>query len=121
MYVLISVAVAVVVLVVLFISVLSRYKRCPSDKVLVIFGKVAKGQTAKCVHGGAAFVWPIIQDYKMLDLTPMQIEIQLDNALSKQNIRVAVPSVFTIGISTKPEIMKLPLKRLNVRPMGAAL
>lgn len=112
MYVLIAVAVAVVVLVVLFISVLSRYKRCPSDKVLVIFGKVAKGQTAHCIHGGAAFVWPIIQDYKMLDLTPIQIEIALDNALSKQNIRVAVPSVFTIGISTKPEVMVLAAERL---------
>lgn len=112
MYVLIAVAVAVVVLVVLFISVLSRYKRCPSDKVLVIYGKVAKGQTAHCIHGGAAFVWPIIQDFKMLDLTPIQIDIALDNALSKQNIRVAVPSVFTIGISTKPEVMILAAERL---------
>jgi flotillin len=112
MYVLVAVSVAVVVLVVLFISVLSRYKRCPSDKVLVIFGKVAKGQTAHCIHGGAAFVWPIIQDYKMLDLTPIQIDIALDNALSKQNIRVAVPSVFTIGISTKPEVMILAAERL---------
>ena len=112
MYVLIAVSVAVVVLVVLFISVLSRYKRCPSDKVLVIFGKVAKGQTAHCIHGGAAFVWPVIQDYKMLDLTPIQIDIALDNALSKQNIRVAVPSVFTIGISTKPEVMILAAERL---------
>jgi flotillin len=112
MYVLISVAVAVVVLVVLFISVLSRYKRCPSDKVLVIYGKVAKGQTAHCIHGGAAFVWPIIQDFKMLDLTPMQIQIPLDNALSKQNIRVAVPAVFTIGVSTKPDTMILAAERL---------
>lgn len=112
MYVLIAVSVAVVVLVVLFISVLSRYKRCPSDKVLVIYGKVAKGKTAHCVHGGAAFVWPIIQDFKMLDLTPMQIQIPLENALSKQNIRVAVPAVFTIGISTKPETMILAAERL---------
>ena len=122
MYVLIAVAVAVVVLVVLFISVLSRYKRCPSDKILVIYGKVAKGQTAHCIHGGAAFVWPIIQDFKMLDLTPIQIEIKLDNALSKQNIRVAVPSVFTIGISTKPEVMILAAERLlalNVQQIKA--
>jgi flotillin len=112
MYTLTAVSVGVVVLVVLLISVLSRYKRCPSDKILVIFGKVAKGQTAHCIHGGAAFVWPIIQDYKMLDLTPIQINIPLDNALSKQNIRVAVPAVFTIGISTKPETMVLAAERL---------
>lgn len=112
MYPLIAVAVGVVVLVVLFISVLSRYKRCPSDKILVIYGKVAKGQTAHCVHGGAAFVWPIIQDFSMLDLTPIQVNIPLDNALSKQNIRVAVPGMFTIGISTKPDVMILAAERL---------
>jgi flotillin len=112
MFVLIAVAVATLVVIILLMSVLSRYKRCPSDKVLVIFGKVAKGQTAHCVHGGAAFVWPIIQDYQMLDLTPIQIDIPLDNALSRQNIRVSVPAVFTIGISTKPEIMIAAAERL---------
>ena len=112
MYLLIAIAVSVSVLVVMLISVLSRYKRCPSDKILVIYGKVAKGQTAHCIHGGAAFVWPIIQDYRMLDLTPIQIDIPLDNALSKQNIRVSVPAVFTIGISTKPDVMILAAERL---------
>jgi len=112
MYTLITIGVAVIVLVVLFISVLSRYRRCPSDKVLVIYGRVSKGKTANCVHGGAAFVWPIIQDYRMLDLTPMQIAIGLENALSKQNIRVSVPAVFTIGVSTKPEIMIAAAERL---------
>jgi flotillin len=112
MYLLVAVAVAALVLVILLMSVVSRYKRCPSDKILVIYGKVAKGQTAHCIHGGAAFVWPVIQDYSMLDLTPIQIDIPLDNALSKQNIRVSVPAVFTIGISTKPEIMTLAAERL---------
>lgn len=112
MYLLVAIAVSVLVLVVMLVSVLSRYKRCPSDKILVIYGKVAKGQTAHCIHGGAAFVWPIIQDYRMLDLTPIQIDIPLDNALSKQNIRVSVPAVFTIGISTKPEVMILAAERL---------
>ena len=112
MYPLMTVSVAVIILFILLVSVLSRYKRCPSDKILVIYGKVAKGQTAKCVHGGAAFVWPVIQDFRMLDLTPIQVNIPLDNALSKQNIRVAVPGMFTIGISTKPEVMVLAAERL---------
>lgn len=112
MYIIFSAVAALLVVVVLFISVLSRYKRCPSDKILVIYGRVAKGQTAKCVHGGAAFVWPITQSYAMLDLTPIQVQIPLDDALSKQNIRVSVPGMFTIGISTKPEIMSLAAERL---------
>lgn len=111
-YALIGIVVSVIVVVVLLISLLSRYKRCPSDKILVIYGKVAKGQTAHCIHGGAAFIWPIIQDCKMLDLSPLQIEIPLDNALSKQNIRVSVPAVFTVGISTKPEVMAAAAERL---------
>jgi flotillin len=40
----------------------SRYKRCPSDKILVIYGRVEKGRSSKTTHGGGAFVWPLIQD-----------------------------------------------------------
>ncbi|MEX1383683.1 flotillin family protein [Lutibacter sp.] len=89
-----------------------RYKRCPSDRILVVYGKTGGGLSAKCVHGGAAFIWPIIQDYEFLDLTPMSIEVNLTNALSKQNIRVNVPSRFTIGISTEPSVMQNAAERL---------
>ena len=93
-----------------------RYKRCPSDKILVVFGKVGKNQTgdrtAKCIHGGAAFVWPIIQDYDYLDLTPIPITVDLKNALSKQNIRVNVPCRFMVGISTEPGVMTNAAERL---------
>lgn len=111
-YVLILVAVLAVVVFGTLIAAMMRYKRCPSDHVLVIFGKVQKGQAAKCIHGGAAFVWPLIQDYRYLELTPMTIDIALQNALSKQNIRVNVPSRFTIGISTEPHIMAAAAERL---------
>jgi flotillin len=83
----------------------NRYKRCRSDQVLVIYGKVAGGNTSKCIHGGAAFVWPLIQDHAFLSLEPIQIEIPLKGALSAENIRVNVPSVFTVAIGTEPEIM----------------
>ena len=70
----------------------SRYKRCPSDKVLVIFGRVKKGHSSKTLHGGGEFVWPLIQDYAYLSLTPITISIPLENALSLQNIRIHVPA-----------------------------
>lgn len=95
-----------------FIVLIRRYKRCPSDRILVVYGKVGGGQSAKCIHGGAAFIMPVIQDYEFLDLTPMSIEVNLVNALSKQNIRVNVPSRFTIGISTEPGIMQNAAERL---------
>jgi len=96
---------------VMITTVLRRYKRCPSDRVLVVYGKVGGG-SAKCIHGGAAFIWPIFQDYAFLDLTPNSIEVNLTSALSRQNIRVDVPSRFTVGISTEAGVMENAAERL---------
>ncbi|NQU68359.1 MAG: flotillin family protein [Candidatus Marinimicrobia bacterium] len=90
----------------------SRYKRCPSDKILVVFGKVGIGQSANCIHGGGRLIWPLIQDYAYISLTPMTIPIPLQKALSLQNIRINVPSTFTVGISTVPEVMNSAAERL---------
>ncbi|MFM2196807.1 MAG: hypothetical protein RLZZ505_239 [Verrucomicrobiota bacterium] len=105
----------VAVLAVFFITLTAiamRYRRCPSDKILVVYGKVSGGKSAHCHHGGAAFVWPVIQDYQYLDLTPLPIDIRLEGALSKQNIRVNTPSTFTVGISTEPGIMENAAERM---------
>lgn len=91
---------------------ISRYKRCPSDKILVVYGKTGGGASSKCYAGGATFVWPLIQDYKFLDLTPLSIDVNLQDALSKQNIRVSVPAQFTVGISDKPNLMIAAARRL---------
>ena len=100
------------VLFVTFTAILARYKRCPSDKVLVVYGKTGRDASAKCIHGGAAFIWPVFQSYQFLDLTPISIECNLTNALSKQNIRVDVPCRFTVGISTEPDVMTNAAERL---------
>ena len=107
----------VAVLFVTFTAILRRYKRCPSDKILVIYGKTGKNKeggisSARCIHGGASFIWPVFQSYAFLDLTPISIECNLTNALSKQNIRVDVPCRFTVGISTEPENMTNAAERL---------
>ena len=102
----------VFVLFVTFAAILRRYRRCPSDRILVIYGKTGKAASAKCIHGGAAFIWPVFQDYQYLDLKPISIECNLQNALSKQNIRVDVPCRFTVGISTEPDVMTNAAERL---------
>ncbi|MFQ5349879.1 MAG: flotillin family protein [Thermoanaerobaculia bacterium] len=97
------------------VAILRRYKRCPSDKILVVYGKVAgggRGASAKCYHGGASFIVPVFQDYRFLDLAPMTIDIKLEGALSLQNIRVNTPSTFTVGISTEPGVMENAAERL---------
>lgn len=102
----------VFVVVVTFAAILRRYRRCPSDRILVIYGKTGRKSSAKCIHGGAAFIWPVFQNYAYLDLKPISIECNLTNALSKQNIRVDVPCRFTVGISTEPDSMTNAAERL---------
>jgi len=113
----IAIIVAVLILFVLFISVLSRYRKCPSDKILVVYGKIGgekdgSNRSSKCLHGGATFIWPVIQAYQYLDLTPLSISVDLTNALSRQNIRIDVPSRFTVGISTEVGVMQNAAERL---------
>src|SRR6218665_1863895 len=109
-----AVIIIVVFAVVVFATIsalVARYKRCPSDKVLVIYGRTG-GASAKCIHGGGAFIWPVIQDFAFLDLKPISIEANLTNALSRQNIRVDVPCRFTIAISTEADSMNNAAERL---------
>jgi flotillin len=91
----------------------SRYRRCPSDKILVIYGKnVGDGKSFKCIHRGAAFVWPIFQAYQYLDLTPIPIAIKLEGVPSRQKIRVNMPATVTVGISTKDGVMENAAERM---------
>ena len=114
-------------LVIMFGTVIfffSWYKKCPSDRILVVYGKTAMGQSSMgqssiCLHGGATFVWPVIQAFEYLDLTPMQIHIPLDDALSKEKIKVDVNSSFTVGISTEPGVMSNAAERLLGQPFSA--
>jgi len=106
-------AVVVAAFVLIAFGIAARfYKRCPSNRVLVIYGKAGRGEPAHCMHGGAKLVYPLIQDYKWLSLEPMQIEIPLRGALSIENIRVNVPSVFTVAIGTTKELMNSAAIRL---------
>lgn len=115
--VIILISVIAVLLFTTVIVILSRYRKCPSDKILVIYGKVGNNpdgtnRSARCIHGGGAFVWPIIQASEFLELAPISINVDLRNALSRQNIRVDVPSRFTVGISTEPGVMQNAAERL---------
>ncbi len=110
-------AIAIIIAATLFMSgfiivLAKRYKRCPSNRILVVYGKVRRGTSARCLHGGGAFIWPLIQDFDYLSLDPIQIEIPLEAALSIENIRVNVPSVFTVAIGTQPEAMQNAAIRL---------
>lgn len=117
-WIIILIIVAVLVLFMIFLMVVTRYKKCPPNKVMVIYGKVGtdragNSRSAKCIHGGAAFIWPLVQSFTYLDLTPLSIAVDLKSALSRQNIRIDVPSIFTVGISTEPTVMENAAERLH--------
>jgi len=123
-------AVVAVAVIVLIIALVSRYKKCPSDKLLVVFGRVGPSKSgtkmaARTIHGGGAFIWPVIQGYGFLDLKPMTLDVGLTGALSKQNIRVDVPSTFTIAISGEEGIREnaseklLGLNQKNMEDLAA--
>ncbi len=104
------------VVLLLFFFIISflvkQYKRCPSNRILVIYGRVGVDRAAQCLHGGGKFVIPLLQDYAFLPLEPLVIDIPLEGALSLNNIRVNVPSTFTVGISTDPVLMNSAAERL---------
>jgi len=107
--------VAIIAMILVFI--VSRIRKCPSDKILVVYGKVKNNKdgsasSADCIHGGVKFIIPFFQSYQYLDLTPLSISVDLTKALSRQNIRIDVPSRFTVGISTEPAVMQNAAERI---------
>jgi flotillin len=111
MFIIVTIAVALFVIFFVVLFLASRYRRCPSNRILVIWGTGSKS-SAQCFHGGGKFVWPVIQDYAYMSLEPLVIEIPLEGALSLNNIRVNVPSTFTVGISKDPVLMSNAAERL---------
>ncbi len=111
-WVIIIAALAAIFVLTFVLTVLKQFKRCPSNQVLVIYGRTGRAQAARTIHGGAAFIWPLIQEGRFLSLQPIQIEVPLRGALSAENIRVNVPSVFTVAVDTKPEVMQNAAVRL---------
>src|SRR5438045_9403413 len=114
-YTLIFVAMVALFLVATLIAVMSRYHRCPSNKILVKYGNVGRNKAALPINGGATVVWPVLQSFAFLDLTPMTIDIDLQGALSNQNMRITVPSRLTIGIGKAEEGTYTAAGRLLVR------
>ena len=91
----------------------TTYKRCPADKILVIYGKVGSaGESMKLIHDGAAFIIPIIQDYEYLDLTPIEIEVD-GNFLTKLNHQINLKSKLSVSITTDPQYWKNAAERLT--------
>ena len=108
--------IALIVVIVILIGTMlywaSRYKKCPSNKILVIYGKIGGEASAKTIHGGGAFVWPVIQDFQFLSLEPLQQQVDLRGALAANNNRINLPRTFTVALDTEPVMMNSAAERL---------
>jgi flotillin len=108
----VGVGLAALVLLSFVVLIVKRYHRCPANKVLVISGRVGDGKAARVISGGGAFVWPVIQQADFLSLLPLQIPIELTDALSLENIRVRVPSQVTVAVGDTIEYQMNAAARL---------
>jgi len=109
---LILIAALAVVVFISILGILSRYRRCKSDEILVIYGKTGGNRSSRCIQGGAAFIIPVLQGYAYMSLKPLQFDCNLQKALSSQNIRVDVPTTVTVGISTEQDVMQAAAERI---------
>ncbi|MDR1859410.1 MAG: flotillin family protein [Bacteroidales bacterium] len=109
---LILVAALAVIVFLTILGILSRYRRCKSDEILVIYGKTGGNRSSRCIQGGAAFIIPVLQGYAYMSLKPLQFDCNLQKALSSQNIRVDVPTTVTVGISTEQDVMQAAAERI---------
>lgn len=115
---------AIALYLILLLFVISRIKKCPSDKIMVIYGKLGvdkNGNTisSKCIHGGAKIVLPIIQGYQFLDLNPISIIVDIEEAQTKEKTKfIKVSSRFTVGISIEEGIMQNAAERLLGLPVN---
>ena len=108
-----SIALLVLMMLVCMVLLLTKnYKRCPSNRVLVIYGKVEAGTVARTLHGGAAFVVPLVQDFAYLSLDPILIDVSLRGALSSDNRPVDVPGTFTVAIGIEQDVLNQAVTRL---------
>ena len=110
-----AIAIPIVILIFVIIFIAHLYVRCGSEEILVISGKLFgkdAGKSAKTQHGGGAFVLPLIQQWSKLPLRPFSVDINLSGALSKNNIRINVPSTFTVALSSQLNLMEAAAQRL---------
>jgi flotillin len=112
------IAIALLVFVVMFlfgmVVLLSKqYKRCPPNRAMVIYGRTGPGQSStRVLHGGAAFVVPLLQDFGYLSLEPIQVEVPGLPGSDVTGFNFELPSLVTVAIGTNEESLHAAAARL---------
>lgn len=97
-----------VLIIIMMLFFLSRYKKASPQKILVITGRVSENPNEKMlvVSGGGTFVWPVIQKSEYLENLPQQLSLQNDLSLRTTNHK-SFDVQLTYAISTEdPKTLK---------------
>ncbi len=78
----------------------------------MIFGRTGPGGGLKIIHGGAAFVVPLLQSYAYLSLEPIDVELSLSSQTGDKRLGFPLPQKFTVAISTAPDLAQTAAVRL---------
>jgi flotillin len=112
----VALAVAVIFIGFLLVSyillLMKQYKRCPPNRLLVIYGQTGSGGGPRLIHGGAAFVVPLLQSYAYLSLEPIDVELSLSSQSGTKHLGFPLPQKFTVAISTVSELAQTAAVRL---------
>jgi flotillin len=103
--------VPLLLVLVLVVVLATRFRRCPPNKLLVVYGRGVPGGM-KVMQSGAALVWPLMQDSALLSLEPLQVSLTMDRLLSRSNEQVDVKATVVIAIGTDPERTRNAAERL---------
>jgi flotillin len=104
--------VAIIIIVLLVVYLGSRYKVAAANEALIVSGRREKtGSGLKVVRGQGTVVLPLVHRVGRLKLTARQIGVLLNDAVSRQGIKVAVQGVATFKIGADDESIQNAAER----------
>jgi flotillin len=106
----------IIIVAVLIVSYIgSRYKVAAANEALIVSGQRDRGpdgrRNLKVVRGGGVIVLPLIHKVGKLKLTARQINVNLQDAVTRQGIKVAVQGVATFKIGADDESIRNAAER----------
>ena len=115
--------IVIVVLVLLVLSMIaSRYRKVGPNQVLIITGGLLKGPyltvvpetstRVKVVKGGGAFVWPIIQQAQVINMDTFTYEVQVNNVMTKDNVKVNAKATATLRIGSDRKMIAIASEKI---------
>jgi flotillin len=101
-----------------FVAFARNYRKCPPNKVLVVFGRKhqqGKDQERKgyrLITGGSAFVLPLFEDFTYIGLETFSVESSVTDTPNKDGVPVTVEATANIKVSSDPERLAAAVERM---------